>query len=58
MEGAEHAVQVSAESSYEAACLALHQFRHGQWSREAALEMKTLQVEVWQAPTDQRREPG
>jgi hypothetical protein len=51
LEGVEHAVQVSAGSLYEAACVALHQFRRGAWSREAALETMTLQVEVWQAPT-------
>ena len=50
LEGVEHAVQVTAGSLYEAACVALHQFRRRQWSREALLETTTLQVEVWQAP--------
>jgi hypothetical protein len=51
LEGVEHAVQVSAGSLYEAACLGLHQFRRSGWSREAALETMMVQVEVWQAPT-------
>jgi hypothetical protein len=51
LEGVEHAVQVSAGSLYEAACVALCQFRRGAWSKKAALETMTLQVEVWQAPT-------
>jgi hypothetical protein len=50
-EGVEHAAQVVAESLYEAACLALRQFRRSAWSRETALEAGTLQVEVWEAPT-------
>ena len=50
-DGVEHLVQVNATSLYEAACVALHQFRRGDWSRNAALETLTLQVEVWQAPT-------
>jgi hypothetical protein len=51
LEGVEHIVQVKAGSLYEAACVALYQFRSGEWSRRAALETMTLQVEVWQAPT-------
>lgn len=50
-EGVEHALQVSAGSLYEAGCVALHEFRRGEWSREAALKTMTLQVEVWQPPT-------
>ena len=50
LEGVEHAVQVTAGSLYEAACVALHQFRRREWSRAALLEATTLQVEVWQAP--------
>jgi hypothetical protein len=50
-EGVEHAVQVSAGSLYEAACVGLAQFRRSGWSREEALEAGTLQVEVWEAPT-------
>ncbi len=50
-EGVEHAAQVIAESLYEAACLALRQFRRSAWSRETAVDAGTLQVEVWEAPT-------
>jgi hypothetical protein len=50
-EGVEHAAQVSAESLYEAACLALRQFRRSAWSRETAVDAGTLQVEVWESPT-------
>jgi hypothetical protein len=50
LEGVEHAVQVTAGSLYEAACVALHQFRLREWSREALLQTTTLHVEVWQAP--------
>jgi hypothetical protein len=50
LEGVEHAVQVTAGSLYEAACVALYQFRRREWSRKALLETTTLQVEVWQAP--------
>jgi hypothetical protein len=50
-EGVEHAAQVVAESLYEAACLALRQFRRSAWSRETAVNAETLQVEVWEAPT-------
>jgi hypothetical protein len=50
-EGVEHAVQVMAGSLYEAGCVAWHQFRRSPWSRQAALETGTLQVEVWEAPT-------
>jgi hypothetical protein len=50
LEGVEHVVQVTAGSLYEAACVALHQFRHREWSREALLQATTLHVEVWQAP--------
>jgi hypothetical protein len=49
--GVEHAVQVNATSLYEAALVALHQFRRTAWSHEATLETMTLRVEVWQAPT-------
>jgi hypothetical protein len=50
-EGVEHAAQVSAESVYEAAYLALRQFRRSAWSRETAVDAGTLQVEVWESPT-------
>lgn len=50
-EGVEHAVQVLAASLYEAALVALQQFRRSDWSREVALDAALLQVEVWQAPT-------
>jgi hypothetical protein len=50
-DGVEHIVQVHASSLYEAACVALRQFRRSEWSREATLKTMTLQVEVWQAPT-------
>lgn len=50
-DGVEHAVPVMAGSLYEASCLALHQFRRSDWSRESALDTRTLQVEVWDAPT-------
>jgi hypothetical protein len=50
-EGVEHAAQVIAESLYEAACMALRQFRRSAWSRETAVDAGTIQVEVWEAPT-------
>jgi hypothetical protein len=50
LEGVEHVVQVNAGSLYEAAGVALHQFRSSGWSRQAAMETMTLQVEVWQPP--------
>jgi len=50
-EGIDHAVVVNAESLYEAASLALRQFRRDDWSREAALDLGTLRIEVWDQPT-------
>ena len=50
-DGVEHSTHVTAASLYEAALVALGQFRRDDWSREAAFEMGTLQVEVWEPPT-------
>ena len=50
-EGVEHAAQVSAESLYEAACLALRRFRRSAWSRETVVDAGMLRVEVWESPT-------
>ena len=45
-EGVEHVAEVLAASLYEAGAVALQQFRRGDWSREASLDMGTLRVEV------------
>ena len=45
-DGVEHVAEVRAESLFEAAALALKQFRRAEWSREASLETGTLRVEV------------
>jgi len=50
-EGVEHAVAVTAESLYEAAALALQQFRRSEWSREASLDTGTFKVEVCEPST-------
>jgi hypothetical protein len=50
-EGVDHAVVLTAESLYEAATVALRQFRRADWSREAALDLGTLRIEVWEQPT-------
>lgn len=44
--GVEHVAEVVGESVYEAAALALKQFRRSDWSREASFETGTLRVEV------------
>ena len=44
--GVEHVAEVVAESLYEAAALALKQFRRSDWSREASFETGMLRVEV------------
>jgi len=49
--GVDHAVAVNAESLYEAAAVALRQFRRDDWSREGALELGSLRIEVWDQPT-------
>ena len=49
-EGVDHAVVVQAESLYEAATLGLRQFRRADWSREEALDLGTIRVEVWEQP--------
>jgi hypothetical protein len=46
MSGVEHVTEVLAESVYEAAALALKQFRRSDWSREASFETGTLRMEV------------
>jgi hypothetical protein len=46
-----HSTEVAAESLYEAAALALQQFRRFEWSREAAFDAATLRVEVWEPST-------
>ena len=51
LEGVEHAVQVSAGSLYEAACVGLHQFRRGGWSREG-LGVLRSHGGRWQAVQD------
>jgi hypothetical protein len=45
-EGVEHVAEVTAESLFEAAALALNQFRRADWSREESLDAGTLRVEV------------
>ena len=50
-EGIDHAVVINAESLYEAAVVALRQFRRADWSRESALDLGTLRIEVWEQPT-------
>ena len=50
-EGVDHAVVLTAESLYEAAVVALRQFRRADWSRESALDLGTLRIEVWDQPT-------
>jgi hypothetical protein len=50
-EGVEHAVDVTAESLYEAAALALQQFRRSEWSRGASLDTGTFKVEVCEPAT-------
>ena len=57
-EGVDHAVVLNAESIYEAAAVALRQFRRADWSREAALDLGTLRIEVWDQPTLYRLEVG
>jgi len=42
----EHVAEVTAESLFEAAALALKQFRRAEWSRKASLDTATLRVEV------------
>jgi len=49
--GVDHAVVVNAESLYEAAVLALRQFRRDDWSRQDTLEVGSLRIEVWEQPT-------
>jgi hypothetical protein len=53
-DGIEHSVEITAESLYEAAILALDRFRRCPWSREASFEAGTLKVEVWESPTIHR----
>jgi hypothetical protein len=53
-EGVEHAAELTASSLYEAALLALHQFRQSAWSREASFDTGMLRVEVWEPPTVHR----
>lgn len=50
-DGVEHAVQVTAESWYEAAILGLRQFRRSAWRRESSLKGAKLRIEVWEPPT-------
>jgi hypothetical protein len=45
-EGVEHVAEVTAESLFEAAALALNQFRGAEWSREPSRDPGTLRVEV------------
>jgi hypothetical protein len=49
--GVDHAAVVSAESLYEAAVVALRQFRRADWSREGSLDLGSLRIEVWDQPT-------
>jgi hypothetical protein len=51
VEGVDHAVVLNAESLYEAAAAALRQFRRADWSRQSAVELGTLRIEVWEQPT-------
>ena len=44
--GVEHVAEVVVESVYEAAALALKQFRRSDWSREASFKTGMLRVEV------------
>lgn len=50
-EGVDHAAVITAESLYEAAVVALRQFRRADWSRESALDLGSLRIEVWEQPT-------
>jgi hypothetical protein len=50
-EGVDHAAIVTAESLYEAAIVALRQFRRADWSREDAFDLGALRIEVWDQPT-------
>jgi hypothetical protein len=45
-DGVKHMAEVLAESLFEAAALALKQFRRRDWSREASFETGTLRIEV------------
>jgi hypothetical protein len=45
-DGVEHVAEVTAASLFEAAAVALKQFRRAEWSREASLDTATLRVEV------------
>jgi hypothetical protein len=47
-DGVEHVAEVAAESVFEAAALALKQFRRRDWSREASFETGVLRVEVFE----------
>src|SRR5262244_3731648 len=49
--GVDHAVIVNAESLFEAAVVALQQFRQDDWSRQDTLEVGSLRIEVWEQPT-------
>jgi len=49
--GVDHAAVITAESLYEAAVLALRQFRRADWSREGSLDLGSLRIEVWEQPT-------
>lgn len=49
--GVDHAVSLTAESLYEAAVVALRQFRRADWSRESSLDLGSLRIEVWEQPT-------
>jgi len=55
-EGVDHAAVVTAESLYEAAVVALRQFRRADWSREDSLDLGSLRIEVWEQPTIYRVE--
>src|SRR5262249_55923215 len=50
-EGVDHAAVVTADSLYEAAVVALRQFRRADWSRDGALDLGSLRIEVWEPPT-------
>lgn len=45
-DGVEHISEVMAGSLFEAAALALKQFRRAEWSREGSLDTAILRVEV------------
>jgi hypothetical protein len=47
-DGVEHVVEIVAGSVFEAAALALKQFRKRDWSREASFETGVLRVEVFE----------